>query len=501
LAAGVRTYTDTGLAPDSIYTYRVRAVNADGPSPYSNSVEAATLPPLPVAPTNLAAQANGKQVELTWVDRSNNERDFLLERQVGSGAFVPLNVLPINSTSYTDRQVLVDTRYTYRLRSRNAAGVSPYSNSATAQTLATPTTLQATLLSSTQVGLRWKDASTLEAAYVVERRLETGEFSAVGNIAANNTSFTDVGAVPETPHTYRVRARQGSSYSAYTALVTVTPMAAPVSLGGGVDESGVLLSWEERSDVEAGYQVERQSGTGAFSLIGRVGTDENSYADRTVAPLTRYSYRVRAYSAAGVSSYSNVAPVQTPSALPLAPTRLTASSAVGAVELAWEDQSSNETAFQVERRGGPSGSAFRLLATTIANSGSYRDSGVAPGVTYTYRVRAVNRAGASTYSNEASATPLSGLLSFTVRPTRIKKGSPATGKVQLTGPAPAGGARIILTRSSDLVKLPASVTVAAGKRAVSFSVQATRKVKKAQTVILDATYGSVTKSTTVRVIR
>jgi len=41
----------------------------------------------------------------------------------------------------------------------------------------------------------------------------------------------------------------------------------------------------------------------------------------------------------------------------------------------------------------------------LGNVTSYTNTGVTPGVTYFYKVRAVNALGVSTLSNEASATP------------------------------------------------------------------------------------------------
>ena len=56
-----------------------------------------------------------------------------------------------------------------------------------------------------------------------------------------------------------------------------------------------------------------------------------------------------------------------------------------------------------------------MIATLAANSTSYSDTGLTPGTTYYYRVRAVDGSLASNYTNTASATtpasgPLPGLI-------------------------------------------------------------------------------------------
>lgn len=72
------------------------------------------------------------------------------------------------------------------------------------------------------------------------------------------------------------------------------------------------------------------------------------------------------------------------------------------VTLSWADNSNNESGFEIERAVGSS--AFSLLATVGENVTSYRDATVTPGMSYNYRVRAFNTAGASSYSNTALAS-------------------------------------------------------------------------------------------------
>ena len=92
-----------------------------------------------------------------------------------------------------------------------------------------------------------------------------------------------------------------------------------------------------------------------------------------------------------------------PPSPPLAPSGLTATAVSSSqVDLAWTDNSINETGFEIERRQG--GGAYALIVTTPADQTTFNDSGLADSTTYTYRVRAVNSGGTSDYSTEASAT-------------------------------------------------------------------------------------------------
>lgn len=85
---------------------------------------------------------------------------------------------------------------------------------------------------------------------------------------------------------------------------------------------------------------------------------------------------------------------------------LPASAWAASTVLTWTDNSTNETAFDIERKAEAcTGSLpFALLATVGANVVTYTDSAVVEGVTYCYRVDASNSAGKSAYSNTASRT-------------------------------------------------------------------------------------------------
>jgi subtilisin family serine protease len=88
---------------------------------------------------------------------------------------------------------------------------------------------------------------------------------------------------------------------------------------------------------------------------------------------------------------------------PAAPSNLQATAvSYQQIALSWTDNADNETGFEIQRS--VEGGASALLDTVGANVTSYADSGLDPDTTYTYQVRAVNGAGASAYSNVASAT-------------------------------------------------------------------------------------------------
>jgi Divergent InlB B-repeat domain len=89
------------------------------------------------------------------------------------------------------------------------------------------------------------------------------------------------------------------------------------------------------------------------------------------------------------------------------------------VTLAWNDNSTNEDGFSIERRRGTSGT-YQEIVKVASNIVSYTDL-LSDGTTYCYRIRAFNSRGYSSYSNESCVT-LSAPATFTLTVSRTGSG-------------------------------------------------------------------------------
>ena len=129
--ANATIFLDFPLEPGHRYTYRVRAFNSAGDSPYSATATATTD-----APSDLTARALSKsQIALAWRDNKTDESGFRIERSTDLVTFVEVATVGPNSTSATIGRLRRATTYYFRVRAFTPGATTAYSNLAIAVTL------------------------------------------------------------------------------------------------------------------------------------------------------------------------------------------------------------------------------------------------------------------------------------------------------------------------------------------------------------------------------
>jgi hypothetical protein len=221
LPGTARAFQDAHLAPARTYTYRLRASNLGGVSPYSVPVSA-TVYAVPPAPGQLTATLlPGRRVRLAWT--GTDTLPCCVERKSGTSAFREVRRVGAGETGCVDTGLQSGTRYTYRVRALGEGDYSAYSSEASVQTLAppaSPANLTATVLSPTQVKLTWQDRSADEEGFRLETG--TGPLQSVRYIPANTTSLLLSGLTPGASYTCRIQAYNENGLSGYAAAPPVS---------------------------------------------------------------------------------------------------------------------------------------------------------------------------------------------------------------------------------------------------------------------------------------
>src|SRR5947208_1836781 len=158
------------------------------------------------------------------------------------------------------------------------------------------------------------------------------------------------------------------------------------------------------------------------------------------------------------------------------------------VALSSSDTSVATVPSSVTVAAGATSATFAVSTSTVSASTMVTISASYAGVTKT----------ASLTVNPAPP-PTPTLTSLTLSPTSVIGGRSSTGTVALSGPAPSGGAQVALSsRDTSVATVPSSVTVAAGATSATFTVR-TSAVSESTTVIISASYASLTKTASLTV--
>jgi len=166
--------------------------------------------------------------------------------------------------------------------------------------LAAPSLLTATALSTSSIGLAWKDNSTNETGFQVQRSTDGVTFTNLFRTAANATSWTDAGLLSSRTYYYRVCAMDGTP-SAYTAVSQATTPALTdttpptlVSAAAAGDPTRVILVFSESVNPATAAAMTNYDITGPINITAATCTQ--NVVTLSVAPafsdLTSYTLTV-----------------------------------------------------------------------------------------------------------------------------------------------------------------------------------------------------------------
>jgi hypothetical protein len=187
-------------------------------------------------------------------------------------------------------------------------------------------------------------------------------------------------------------------------------------------------------------------GPGTYTLISYSGTLSNRGVHVASAPAG-YNYAIATNTPGQINLIVTVPP--TP---PDAPSGLSATAvATNRIDLAWTDNSTNETSFLIERSF--NNFSFTQIAATGPNATSYADTNLFAGTTYYYRVRATNGGGNSAYTEVASATTLGDRLLWAYWKFDETAGTTAADSVGPNDGALAAGASWVAGKINNAIHL------------------------------------------------
>ena len=366
-----------------------------------------------------AAPASPSQIDLSWQDNANGETGWEVHRSAtgANGAFSLQAQAPAGATNYSDTRLEQSTEYCYKVRSFKRTGKStsygPISFTSCATTHGpprAPTNIRAVPAPYGFVDVTWTFAGITETSARVERLPgASGTWEPAGSVSFRSTSFRDSQRPLDIQVCYRIIAVNSFGESPPSSSACTAPPRPPSNLSTrSVDATSIELSWQDNSEFEDGYAVERARDETVLTWteIGTVAANQLTYHDAGVISDTRYYYRVRARKDGGYSDYSPWASGATATVPPSTPTGVNAvPNSSTTAYVSWNQGSLTTEGFRVERS--TDGGATWNTAGTVNNGpwGSFFDEGLTSDQEVCYRVAAFNGAGESSLSAPDCTAP------------------------------------------------------------------------------------------------
>ncbi|MBN2442463.1 MAG: Ig-like domain-containing protein, partial [Spirochaetales bacterium] len=533
LSGNAQGFIDTGLDAGSGYTYRVRAYNSQGFSPYTEEVDATTMQAQRHTPNDplylIATATSAFQIDLSWIDNSDNEFGYIVQRKEKmrwTGHSYGKNYKPwdyfyknvaiiYNSTTWTDNDVKPDTMYEYKVSSFNNKNMSRGFYAASVQTPDIPVTIPeipayvtGSSLAAHQVDLKWKDTSGDEDGFVIERMIPGDDFYPVKTVPSTTTEWSDKNICSSSYFVYRIRSFNRAGSSDPSPEIIVYPVSHPAAVPAEpshletipLSATRMKLSWSDNSDDENGFIVERRTKDCGYRIVAAISRNNPGFIieqqDTDLLPGTEYMYRVSAYNIYGNSGYSNETYNTTlsfPGSTPLSPTILSGKAlAPHHIYISWTCDASDEEGFIIQRK------QDRDFWTNIHVAGvdvnEWVDSHVSEDTMYMYRIAAYNLHGQSFWSEPISVSSLlnpisSSLSTVVVTPDSVDANGVDSADIFVTindvDGNPVEGVKVIIqaTGIDTIITQPESPTDAAGR--VSGAIASTSAGEKIITIIVN----------------
>jgi fibronectin type 3 domain-containing protein len=295
---------------------------------------------------------------------------------------------------------------------------------------AAPTGLSATAGNAT-VSLAWTTSSSATGYKIKRATTDGGPYTQLAT--STTASYSDTSSTNGTTYYYVVSATNVVGESGNSAQASATPTiptvpvtipAIPTGLSATPGDAQVALSWAASSGATS-YNVKRGPNSGGpYTQIA--APTATAFTDNiSVTNGTTYYYVVTAVNSAGQSGNSTQASAMPAASvtIPATPAGLSATAGNAQVTLSWS-ASSSAVSYRVKRTTANGGPYTQIAAPASA---AHVDTSLANGTTYYYVVSALNSAGESANSTQASATPAAppaANVTITVTPSTARPISP-----------------------------------------------------------------------------
>src|SRR3989441_1236802 len=356
-ATTATTYSDTGLASATQYTYRVSAINSVGTSSPSNTVTATTSSTSTTTTLSLTVNSvdlSGNSFTGQWVQLNDSSGNTI------ATGFTPATFSVTSGSQYTvfaanfqntvfnhwsdgntnPSRAITPTQSTTLTAYYSTSSTTTPPPSPTPTSPGSPTGLTATTVSPSQINLSWwkpvNSGGSAITGYKIERSTDGG--TTWNTIVANTGSalyinhYSNTGLLPSTTYTYRVstiNAIGTSAPSSTSSATTVTPLTPSILINPTTGPAGSTIAVSGNSFLSNSAVTVSYDGAAVTTNPGTITTDSSGSFTATFtepAPATGSHTVIAKDAASGLASAQFTVTSTTPPTTPPTTISLTVNS-------------------------------------------------------------------------------------------------------------------------------------------------------------------------------
>ena len=404
------SHNDNTAQDNATYAYRVQHRNNHGGSTWSQS-QPITLVVAPSAPTGVSATADGSNNVLTWTAPDSPFIDgYRVRHQTDSDWATLANDVASHSLTYTHQDAAADVTHHYAVQAHNSAGDGPWSDTASTGRITpplAPSSVTATL-EDDDISLTWTRPNSVHVdGYTVRHRAGTEQpFVESHRLDATATSYTVEDIAGDTVYQLMARAHNNGGDGPWSETVEIERVlfpTIPTTVSVATDDTNITVSWSAPDTGRvSGYHVSYGTAESEERQTVSRTADETSFVHTDSTEGINYAYQVRAHNPAGNGPWSEAVQA-TRLLVPSTPSNLTAAASAGSIDVSWQaPEGSIVASYEIEY--GLSSSTERITASVSGEHDYFTHTGSQGDVQYQYRVRSINAAGQSSWTDAVTAT-------------------------------------------------------------------------------------------------
>ena len=240
------------------------------------------------------------EVTLTW-ETVSGATGYQIYRKAGSGKYTKVGTVSWDKTSFSDKNVVTGTSYTYRIRAyamvNGTANYSGYSSAVTVKPVLSVPKVSVSVSPGGYNTVKWTKTAGA-TGYLVYRK--SGKSWTKLKTVKGAVTYEDAQISSNTVYEYMVRAYRTvnkkvikSSYKS-SGKYKSAPARQAVSSVTNV-KTGLKLRWKAQKKCD-GYYIYRKTGSGSYKRVKTLKKgSSSSWTDRKTVKGKKYRYRIMAY--------------------------------------------------------------------------------------------------------------------------------------------------------------------------------------------------------------